>query len=81
MCSMPPVEPFGTNPSWKDVDTLYRQRSDRIVAAGLAQYVDPRREFFRYTIWGSFRSSVVNGVWQILRPTNHYRNTIKRPGT
>jgi hypothetical protein len=71
---------FAADSDWSAVDEIYRKRIDRMVAGGLARYVDESREFYTYSIWGSFRTSIVNGIRQVLRPSNHLRQLKSRPG-
>ena len=76
---LPPAEPFPPESGWEQVDELYRQRADRIVQRGLARYADDRGEFFRYTMWASFRSSIIHGIGQLLVPKNYWRTYKPRP--
>jgi hypothetical protein len=72
--------PFAVNAGWNEIDEMYRQRADRIVAQGLARYLDGSREWFRYSPRGSFRASIVHGMLQVFRPSNHWRQFKPRPG-
>jgi hypothetical protein len=80
LMELPPAEPFPPEAGWEQIDQLYRARSDRVVERGLASYTDPRREFFRYTMWGSFRTSILHGIGQLLVPANYWRTYKRRPG-
>ena len=68
-----PVD-FPESADWSVLNEIYRTRIDRIVHAGLARYVDSEREVYRYTPLGSFRATIIHGLTQVLRPTNHLRN-------
>jgi hypothetical protein len=59
---------------WSSVDQITRLRVRRMVDAGYARYVDTAQEHYRNTAWGSFLSTIVHGLQQILRPTNYIRH-------
>jgi hypothetical protein len=71
---------FSVDAGWEAVYAIYRERTERIVAVGLARYADPKRESYRYTVWGAFRASFVHGIVQALYPPNYWRNRKRRPG-
>lgn len=74
------VATFASHASWKDLDDLNRKRVDRIVGAGLARYVDARREEYRFTVWAAFKMTILHGIGQVLYPPNYWRHLKRRPG-
>ncbi len=64
------AEPFPADTDWSTVETIYRERADRIVAAGYGTYVDAARAIHRKTVSGSFRASIVHSIRQIFSPKN-----------
>jgi hypothetical protein len=74
------ARPFPADASWIDLDELNRARTDRVVAAGLARYVDAGREQYRLTVWASFKTTILHGTGQVLSPKNYVRSSKKRPG-
>jgi hypothetical protein len=69
--------PFPPNADWSTVNEFYWAKSDRIVARGLAVYVDPHHDYIRYTLWGSFRATVLHGMKILHRPAT-YIDRIRR---
>ena len=74
------ARPFPVEASWNDLDDLNRARIDRVVGAGLARYVDAEKKRYRYTVWASFKTTIVHGIGQVLSPSNYARSSRKRPG-
>jgi hypothetical protein len=72
--------PFPPDSDWSTVDRVYRERFDRIVARGLARYVGDDRERIRYTVWGSFRASILHGLATLHRPVMYLRQFKARKG-
>jgi hypothetical protein len=72
--------PFASDADWSALDQIYRTRVDRMVKADLARYVDADREIYCYSIWGSFRATILHGLGQIFRPTNFARHYKRSPG-
>jgi hypothetical protein len=70
---------FPPDAGWNNLDELNRLRNDRMVAKGLALYANPEKTLFRYTIWGSFRASILHGIGQILLPQNYWRHFKSKP--
>jgi len=70
---------FPADADWSNLDELNLLRNDRIVARGLAVYLNPEKTAIRYTAWGSFRASIVHGIAQLLIPQNYWRHFKSRP--
>lgn len=66
--------------AWAALDEIWRARVSRIVNRGLANYLGDGRDFYRYTVWGSFRATIVHGLGQVLRPSNWVRHRRRLPG-
>jgi len=78
--TIPLPQPFLPNAGWNEIDDIYRKRCDRIVARGLARYVDAAREMFCYAPAAAFRLTIVHGFGQIfLKPSNLWRTHKRRP--
>ena len=77
--TIPGAVAFPPDAGWPEIDEIYRRRGDRIVARGLATYVDDTRETFRYSPAGSFRLTIVHGIGQVLKPANFWRTHKPRP--
>jgi hypothetical protein len=77
--SIPLPMPFLPNAGWHEIDDIYRKRSDRLAARGLARYVDDSREMYRYAPAAAFRLTLVHGVLQSFNPVNLWRHHKRRP--
>jgi hypothetical protein len=76
---IPPV-PFPEPVNFATQHEIFCRRTDRIVAQGLAVYLDPEHEWYRYTMRGSFQASILHGLKQTFRPTNIVRHHKIQPG-
>ena len=74
------VDLFPYESTWDQLEQVYRQKADRIVARGLARYTDQTRAYYRMTVWGSFRATILHALVQILYLPNHWRHLKRRPG-
>jgi hypothetical protein len=71
---------FPPDADWAAVDNLYKEKTDRIVARGLARYTDAAHDFARYTPWGSFRATILFGIALTHRPATWLRQFKRKPG-
>ncbi|MGA2441064.1 MAG: hypothetical protein ABSH08_08900 [Tepidisphaeraceae bacterium] len=71
---------FPATADWTAVDNLYKEKTDRIVARGLARYTDAGHDFARYTPWGSFRATILFGIALTHRPATWLRQFRRKPG-
>jgi len=72
-------EIFPANADWTCVDKIYWEKTDRIVERGLAKYVGGGKDYIRFTLRGSFWSTMIHGLKIIHRPIWLARRAVARP--